>query len=63
MAENEKRYRWEYPAYYQVINKSGDIWYLDFGEDATEDNCLFTESEIDNSPFKKEEFLKIDTGV
>lgn len=48
--EKEKKYLWKLNG--NAVNQSGGDWYLD--GDYTVDQALFTEEEIEKSPFKKE---------
>jgi len=48
--EKEKKYLWKLNG--NAVNQSGGDWYLD--GDYTIDHALFTEEEIEKSPFKKE---------
>lgn len=53
------KYIWWYYSGIRFINKKGEVWYLD-NNDGRYDNVqtAFTEKEIDESPFKKEFFIK-----
>lgn len=53
------KYIWWYYGGIRFINKKGEVWYLD-NNDGRYDNVqtAFTEKEIDESPFKKEFFIK-----
>ena len=54
--EKEKKYLWKLNN--NTVNKSGETWYLD--DIYTIDHALFTEEEIDASPFKKEFLEQVD---
>ena len=54
--EKEKKYLWKLNG--NAVNKSGETWFLD--GNYTIDQALFTEEEIDASPFKKEFLVQVD---
>jgi len=52
------KYTWWYGGI-RFINKKGEVWYLDNNDGRYDDvQITFTEEEIDDSPFKKEFFMK-----
>ena len=52
-------YIWWYYGGIRFINKKGEVWYLDNNDGRYDDvQTAFTEKEIDESPFKKEFFIK-----
>lgn len=56
--KKEVKYLWKLNG--NAANKSGEDWYLD--DDYTIDHALFTEEEIDASPFKKEFLERVDAN-
>ena len=53
------KYIWWYYGGIRFINKKGEVWYLDNNDGRYDDvQTAFTEKEIDESPFKKEFFIK-----
>lgn len=53
------KYIWWYYSGIRFINKEGEVWYLDNNDGRYDDvQTAFTEKEIDESPFKKEFFIK-----
>lgn len=56
--EPEPKYTWYYVGSDRFINLYAENWYLDNDNSDSGNKSMFTEEEIDASPFKKEFFTK-----